>query len=86
MLAAANRDPGYFSDPDQLDLSRADNRHLSLGKGAHFCLGAPLARLESEVAISALIRRLPALRLATETITWRPKPAFRGLEALPVTY
>lgn len=86
VLAAANRDPDCFPDPDQLDLRRTNNRHLSFGYGPHFCLGAPLARLEGEMAIGALIRRLPTLRLATETITWRPKPAFRGLEALPVTY
>jgi len=86
VLAAANRDPDCFPNPDQLDLSRTNNRHLSFGNGPHFCLGAPLARLEGEIAIGTLIRRLPALRLAAETITWRPKPAFRGLEALPVTY
>jgi cytochrome P450 len=86
VLAAANRDPDCFPNPDQLDLGRANNRHLSFGNGPHFCLGAPLARLEGEIAISALIRRLPALRLPTEMITWRPKPALRGLEALPVTY
>ena len=86
VLAAGNRDPDYFPDPDRLDLGRANNRHLSFGNGPHFCLGASLARLESEIAISALTRRLPALRLATETITWRPKPAFRGLETLPVAY
>ncbi len=86
VLAAANRDPDCFPDPNRLDLSRTNNRHVSFGNGPHFCLGAPLARLETEVAIGALVRRLPALRLATETLTWRPKPAFRGLEALPVAY
>lgn len=86
VLAAANRDPDYFPDSDRLDLGRANNRHLSFGNGFHFCLGASLARLESEIAINALTRRLPALRLATETITWRPKPAFRGLEVLPIAY
>jgi cytochrome P450 len=86
VLAAANRDPDCFLNPDKLNLGRANNRHLSFGNGPHFCLGAPLARLEGEIAIGALVRRLPALRLATETITWRPKPALRGLEALPVTY
>lgn len=86
VLAAGNRDPDYFPDPDRLELGRAGNRHLSFGNGTHFCLGASLARLESEIAIGALVRRLPALRLATEAITWRPKPALRGLEALPVAY
>lgn len=86
VLAAANRDPDFFPDPDQLNLGRTKNRHLSFGYGPHFCLGAPLARLEAEIAIGTLIRRLPTLQLATKTITWRPKPAFRGLEALPITY
>jgi cytochrome P450 len=86
VLAAANRDPDYFPDPDRLDLGRAGNRHLSLSNGAHFCLGAPLARLEGEVAIGALVQRLPALRLATETITWRSKSTFRGVEALRLAY
>jgi cytochrome P450 len=86
LLAAANRDSDCFPDPDRLDLGRANNRHLSFGNGPHFCLGAPLARLEGEVAIGALVRRLPALRLDTETIEWRSKPALRGLERLPVAY
>jgi cytochrome P450 len=86
VLAAANRDPDYFPDPDRLDLGRASNRHLSLSNGSHFCLGAPLARLEGEVAIGALVQRLPALRLATETITWRSKSTFRGVEALRLAY
>lgn len=86
VLAAANRDPDCFPDPDRLDLGRANNRHVSLGNGPHFCLGAPLARLEGEVAIGPLVRRLPALRLDTDTVEWRPKPALRGLERLPVAY
>ncbi|MGH3852216.1 MAG: cytochrome P450 [Pseudonocardiaceae bacterium] len=86
VLAAANRDPGCFPDPDRLDLGRANNRHVSFGNGPHFCLGAPLARLEGEVAIGALVPRLPTLRLDTDTIEWRPKPALRGLERLPIAY
>ncbi|MGH3941027.1 MAG: cytochrome P450 [Pseudonocardiaceae bacterium] len=86
VLAAANRDPDQFPDPDRLDLGRADNRHLSFGSGPHFCLGARLARLESEIAIGALVRRMPALRLDTDAIEWRPKPALRGLERLIVAY
>ncbi|MGH8885799.1 MAG: cytochrome P450 [Egibacteraceae bacterium] len=86
VVGAANRDPDRFADPDRLDLGRPDNRHLSFSGGPHFCLGAPLARLEGEVAIGALVRRLPALRLDTDTIEWRPKPALRGLERLPVAY
>ncbi|MGH8906684.1 MAG: cytochrome P450 [Egibacteraceae bacterium] len=86
MLGAANRDPVRFADPDRLDVSRVDNRHLSFGNGPHFCVGAPLARLEGEIAIGALVRRLPRLRLDTDLPEWRPSPALRGLEALPVAY
>jgi cytochrome P450 len=86
VLAAANRDPDRFYDPDRLDLTRPDNRHLSFGTGPHFCLGAPLARLEGEVAIGTLVRRLPTLRLDTETVQWRPNPVLRGLARLPLAY
>jgi cytochrome P450 len=86
VLGAANRDPDRFVDPDRLDLGRIGNRHLSLGNGPHFCLGAPLARLELEIAIETLVRRLPELRLDTDTLEWRPSPGLRGLEALPVAY
>ncbi|MGH3782382.1 MAG: cytochrome P450 [Pseudonocardiaceae bacterium] len=86
VLAAANRDPDRFPHPDRLDITRANNRHLSFGNGPHFCLGAPLARLEGEIAIGALLRRLPTLRLDTDTIEWGSKPVLRGLERLPVAY
>jgi cytochrome P450 len=86
VLGAANRDPDRFADPDRLDVSRADHRHVGFGNGPHFCLGAPLARLEVEVAIGKLVRRLPGLRLDTDTLQWRPKPALRGLESLPIVY
>jgi cytochrome P450 len=86
VLGAANRDPDQFLHPDQLDLGREDNRHLSFGSGPHFCLGAPLARLEGEVAIGTLVRRLSALRLDTDVIEWQPSPTFRGLTCLPIAY
>ncbi|MDH6120213.1 cytochrome P450 [Kitasatospora sp. GAS204A] len=90
-LAATNRDPERFEDPDRLDLSRPGNRHLSFGNGPHFCLGGPLAKLQVEVAVSTLVRRLPELRLADEAaggeaLEWRPNPLQRRLTALPLTY
>jgi hypothetical protein len=86
-LGSANRDPEVFPEPDRLDLARAENRHLALGHGAHFCLGAPLARLEGQVALSALARRLPDLRLAADPgkLRFRRATFLRGLEALPVS-
>jgi pimeloyl-[acyl-carrier protein] synthase len=85
LLGAANRDPARFANPDQLDLSRGDSRHLSFGGGIHYCLGAPLARLEGEVAFSTLARRLPALHLAADKVTYRDNFLLRGLTALPVS-
>ena len=84
LLAAANRDPAYFPDPDRLDLARRDNRHLAFGSGIHFCLGAPLARLEGRIVFAALLRRCPRLALATDRVEWRQTFALRGLTALPV--
>ncbi|MGH8929382.1 MAG: cytochrome P450 [Egibacteraceae bacterium] len=86
VLGAANRDPDQFADPDRLDFHRADHRHVGFGNGPHFCLGAPLARLEVEIAIGKLLRRLPGVRLDTDALQWRPKPALRGLESLPLVY
>jgi cytochrome P450 len=83
LLGAANRDPAVFSEPDRLDLRRDDNRHVAFGNGIHFCLGAPLARIEGQVAIPTLLRRFPGLRLAGEP-QWRAHVTLRGLETLPV--
>ncbi|MCG0289070.1 cytochrome P450 [Streptomyces sp. PSAA01] len=88
VLAAADRDPERFAEPDVLDLTRRDNQHLGYGHGIHYCLGAPLARLEAQTAIATLLRRLPGLRLAAdpEDLRWRGGLIMRGLRTLPVTW
>jgi cytochrome P450 len=86
LLASANRDPAAFPEPDRLDLGRADNHHLAFGFGTHFCLGAPLARLEGEVALTTLARRCPDLALATDTPRYKENLILRGLEALPLSF
>jgi cytochrome P450 PksS len=87
-LTSANRDERQFPNPDTLDLTREPNKHLSFGLGAHFCLGAPLARLEGQLAIHTVLRRLPNLRLslAPSQLRWRRGLLLRGLEALPVAF
>ncbi|MCD9144531.1 cytochrome P450 family protein [Streptomyces albireticuli] len=88
VLAAADRDPERFADPDTLDLARRDNQHLGYGHGIHYCLGAPLARLEGQAALATLLRRLPDLRLAAdpEELRWRGGLIMRGLRTLPVEF
>jgi len=85
-IGAANRDPAVFPEPDRFDVARTDNRHLSFGFGAHFCLGAPLARLEAEIAFQMLLERFPGLRLEKADVTYRPNVVLRGLTALPVAF
>ncbi|MFB9235123.1 cytochrome P450 [Plantactinospora siamensis] len=84
LRGAANRDPAVFPDPDRLDLGRRNNRHLSFDGGIHFCLGAALARLEGQIALGTLVRRVPHLRLAGAELTYRDNLVIRGLAALPV--
>jgi cytochrome P450 len=84
LLGAANHDPEQFIEPDRLLLTRTENRHLSFGLGVHFCLGAPLARVEGEIAFGTLFKRFPHLRLAMDTLEWQPSIVFRGLTRLPV--
>ena len=87
-LSAADTDQQQFPDPEVLDLTRQENQHLTFGKGIHYCLGAPLARLEGQIAIGTLLRRLPHLRLASEPdqLTWNRSISLRGLTSLPVTF
>lgn len=85
-LGAANRDPGQFPDPDRLDLTRRENCHLAFVDGIHSCLGAALARLNSQIAINTLVQRLPDIKLQKDTLEWRKNIALRGLKALPVTF
>lgn len=87
MLNAANRDPACFDDPDRFDIRRQKNRHIAFGLGIHFCVGAPLARTEGYIVFSAVLERLPRLRLVDENPTWDlQKPAARMLKTLPVEF
>ena len=86
VMAAGNRDPERFSDPDKLDIARKDNRHLAFGWAAHFCFGAALARIEGQVALEAVLRRMPNLNLQPTPLTWRANLGLRGLTALPVNF
>jgi cytochrome P450 len=88
VVASANRDERQFKHPDRLDLARDPNRHVAFGQGVHFCLGAPLARLEGQIAISSLLRRIPDLRLAVpaQALRRRPGLVLHGLKSLPVTF
>ena len=88
VIAAADHDPERFPEPDALDIARADNKHLAFGKGIHHCLGAPLARMEGQIALGTLLRRMPDLRLkgSPESLTWRPGMVLRGLKGLPVAF
>jgi cytochrome P450 PksS len=88
VLASANRDERQFSNPDSLDISRDPNKHLAFGLGPHFCLGAPLARLEGQIAIATLLRRFPELRstVPPDRLRWRSGLLLRGVESLPVGF
>ena len=88
VIAAADRDPERFPEPDTLDIARMENKHLAFGKGIHHCLGAPLARMEGQIAIGTLIERMPSLRLkgSPDSLSWRPGMVLRGLKSLPVEF
>ena len=85
MLGAANRDPEQFDDPDRLILSRHPNRHVTFGSGFHMCLGAPLARLEGQIAVQTVFSRFPEVRLTDETLDWEPNVVIRALKSLPLS-
>lgn len=84
IVGSANRDPRRFSNPDHFDITRDEGRHLGFGLGIHFCIGAPLVRLEAEIVFETILRRFPDIRLATEMLEWQEHPIFRGLKSLPV--
>ena len=88
VLGSANRDDTHYPDAARLDLGREDTKHLAFGRGSHFCLGAPLARLEAQIALATLLARFPTLRLAVspEALDYRPIPLFRSLVSLPVAW
>ena len=86
VMAAGNRDPERFPEPDRLDIERPDNRHLAFGWASHFCFGAPLARLEAEISFTSLLHRLPELQLVDQPLVWRENLGLRGLKSLPLTF
>lgn len=86
VMAAGNRDPERFADPDRLDIGRRDNRHLAFGWASHFCFGAALARIEGQLAFDAIVNRLPELALEPGPLVWRENLGLRGLTSLPVTF
>jgi cytochrome P450 len=86
LLGACNRDPEVFPNPDKLDIRRSPNKHIAFSEGIHFCLGASLARLEGQIAISTLFKELPNIRLATEKLEFKHPFALRGLKQMPVFF
>jgi cytochrome P450 PksS len=88
VIGSANRDETVFENADALDIAREPNKHLSFGQGIHFCVGAPLARLEAQIAINTLLRRMPDLQLSvpSDSLRWRPSMILRGLETVPASF
>ncbi|MGH7978606.1 MAG: cytochrome P450 [Limisphaerales bacterium] len=86
VMAAANRDPERFQDPDRLDIARQDNKHVAFGWGAHFCFGAPLARIEGQIAFEEMLRAFPKWSLKPGALAWRTNLGLRGLKTLPIDF
>ena len=86
LLAAANRDPAAFPDPETFDITRQDNNHVAFGNGLHFCLGAPLARIEAQVAFRSLFERFGKPRLVEDDVEWNANFILRGLKRLPLAF
>jgi cytochrome P450 len=86
VMAAANRDPERFPDPDRLDITRRDNRHVAFGHGGHFCFGAPLGRLEGQIAFEEMVRQLPTWSLEPGPLVWRTNLGLRGLMSLRINF
>ncbi|MEQ4305084.1 cytochrome P450 [Plantactinospora sp. B6F1] len=86
LIGAGNRDPERFADPDRMDITRTDNQHLTFSAGIHFCLGAPLARLQAQAVFAEIARRFPDMKLVDETPRWRETFTLRGLDTLPVSF
>ena len=86
MLGSANRDPAQFPEPDRLDICRHPNRHVAFGFGIHYCLGAPLARIEGQIAINSFLHRMPQVQLSTESLQWRKNLSNRNPLSLPVVF
>jgi cytochrome P450 len=85
ILGSANRDPERFNNPNTFDITRDEGRHLSFGLGIHYCIGAPLVRLEAEIAFETILRRFPNLQLKSDILEWQEHPIFRGLKKLNVS-
>jgi pimeloyl-[acyl-carrier protein] synthase len=86
VMAAANRDPERFPDPDRLDITRPDNRHVAFGYGGHFCFGAPLGRIEGQIALEEMVRQLPTWSLEPGPLVWRTNLGLRGLTSLRINF
>jgi cytochrome P450 len=89
MLGAANRDPLKFIHPDHLDISRQENKHLAFGHNIHYCIGAALARLETQIAITTVLQRMPNIRIEqieSMPLKWQENLSFHGLKSLPVVF